>query len=197
MKHNVTLHGFPMSTYVRTAMMVCEEKGVSYSVQPLEFKQPSHFALHPFGKMPAMHHEGRLLFETAAIARYLDETFPGVALQPRDGFERARMEQWISAINDYLYQDLVHGVRSEDAAEASAALERGLTALDALEAGYAGKPYLAGDALSLADLFIAPILAYASEGHPKVAERIAGSRVLSGAINLLTARESFRKTQAA
>ena len=63
--------------------------------------------LHPFGKIPAMRHGDVTLFETSAIARYIDETFPGPRLQPADPRERAVMNQWISACNHYFYSDVI------------------------------------------------------------------------------------------
>ena len=34
--------------------MVCEEKGVPYTLSPLEFRAESHHALHPFLRMPVL-----------------------------------------------------------------------------------------------------------------------------------------------
>ena len=40
----VTIYGFPLSTYVRTVRMICDEKGVSYDLEPLF---PEGFELGP------------------------------------------------------------------------------------------------------------------------------------------------------
>ncbi|MEE8248170.1 MAG: glutathione S-transferase N-terminal domain-containing protein, partial [Alphaproteobacteria bacterium] len=42
----VVIYGFPQSTYVRTARLVCEEKGVAYDLAPVEFGSPEHLELH-------------------------------------------------------------------------------------------------------------------------------------------------------
>jgi glutathione S-transferase len=91
----VTLYGFPGSTYVRTARMVCEEKRIPYTLSPLEFRSESHRALHPFLRMPAMRAGDVLLFETLAIATYLDGTGEARPLQPAAPPDRARMLQWV------------------------------------------------------------------------------------------------------
>ena len=107
---DVVLHGFPPSTYVRTARLVAEEKGVPYTIAGLEFGSDAHRAVHPFLKMPAMTHGKVHLFETFAIARYFDESFDGPALQPSDPVGRAVMTQWVSAFIDYMYGTIVRGL---------------------------------------------------------------------------------------
>jgi glutathione S-transferase len=52
-------------------------------------------ARHPFGKIPAFEHDSFRLYEAGAIARYIDEAFAGVPLQPADVRGRARMTQII------------------------------------------------------------------------------------------------------
>ncbi len=52
----MTLHGFAPSTYTRTCRMAALEKGVDHDLVPVAYGEPSHLALHPFGKMPAMSH---------------------------------------------------------------------------------------------------------------------------------------------
>jgi len=104
---DVTLLGLPLSTYVRTARMVCANKGIHHSVQPVDFRSDAYAQEHPFQKMPVLHHGPLKLYEALAIATYIDEAFEGPALQPATPADRARMLQWISAINDYYYATLV------------------------------------------------------------------------------------------
>ena len=60
-----------------------------------EHKQEAHLRRQPFGRIPAIDDDGFELFESRAIARYLDEKAGG-KLVPRDAKARAQMEQWIS-----------------------------------------------------------------------------------------------------
>lgn len=109
--NDVTLIGYPGSTYVRTARMVCEEKGIAHTLDPFtafEFRSDAHRALHPFAKMPILRHGKLVLYETVAIGRYLDAVFPGEALVPADPSAAAQVEQWMSALIDYGYRPLVH-----------------------------------------------------------------------------------------
>jgi glutathione S-transferase len=162
---DVIVYGAPQSTYVRTARMACHEKGVDHALEPIEFGSPAHLALHPFAKMPAMRHGEVVLYETSAIARYLDLAFAGPPLVPAEALGAARMEQWISAINAYYYPVIARDIllprfgileAKEDAiAEAATRMRR---QLEIVERTLAANPFLAGSAASLADLFLAPIV---------------------------------------
>lgn len=158
---DVILYGFAPSTYTRTARMACAESGASHELRPLEFKQPSHFALHPFGKMPVMQLGGVTLFESLAIASYVDDVFGGGRLQPKQPANRARMLQWISASIDYVYRNVVGALIKSEATD-GAALETARAQLRVADAALAQSAYLAGEKVSLADLFLFPMLDYAA-----------------------------------
>ncbi len=168
---DIIIHGFPASTYTRTARLAAEEKGLSYRMADPEMGTDAYLQLHPFGKMPAMTHGKVHLFETFAITRYFDEAFDGPALQPADPADRARMSQWVSAYVDYMYTTIVRGLiiprllypqRGIEVDEA--ALKENLPAIDnqlALAEEVLGNTsYLAGAEVSIADFFVTPMVAY-------------------------------------
>jgi glutathione S-transferase len=162
-----TLFGASYSVYVRIVRLVLEEKGVPYQHVEIDVFAPggppaNYLFRHPFGRIPAFEHEGFRLYETAAIARYVDEAFLGVALQPSDVRLRARMNQVISVLDNYAYPTLVWGiyvVRSDEE-KVAAALPKARTCLAALSDLMGDATWLAGSALSLADLYAAPMFAY-------------------------------------
>ncbi|MBK7584160.1 MAG: glutathione S-transferase family protein [Myxococcales bacterium] len=187
----IKLFGFAPSTYVRTARMTCAEVGETHDLQPLEFKQPSHLALHPFGKMPVLEHEGLVLFETLAITSYLDDTFGNGQLQPKDAKQRAKMLQWVSACIDYIYPDVVTPFHETASGELR---EKARAHLSAMDKALDQSAFLAGDTLSLADLFAYPMVEYCAAK--------AGAEVGQGMDNLarwraaIAKRESARETSA-
>ncbi|MEM9685101.1 MAG: glutathione S-transferase family protein [Pseudomonadota bacterium] len=180
-----TIFGFDASTYVRSARMMCEEKGVSYDLQPVDLGSPDHLKLHPFGKIPSVRHGDFSLYETIAIGRYVDRVFDGPALQPHDPKAAARMDQWLSATEDYLYDVLIRQIvwqrlvvpsrgGAADEAMIAAAVPNMVRHLDILEANLDGRSYLAGEDVSLADLVLLPIMSYlrmTPEGGPEIAKR--------------------------
>jgi glutathione S-transferase len=165
----LVLHGYRYSVYTRIARLALAEKGVAYErveVDPFAPDVPAaYLALHPFGRVPTIVHDGFALYETGAITRYIDRAFPGPALQPREPPALARMDQVIGIVDSYGYWPMVrqvfsHGVfrrrmgRPVDSAE----IERGLAAsakvLAALE------PLVADSGVSLADLHLGAMMAY-------------------------------------
>ena len=83
---DVVVLGFPRSTYVHIVRLVLTHKGVPYTFRDLEpeMGSPAHLALHPFDRVPILQHGDFTLYETSAIAVYVDEAFEGPALQPKD-----------------------------------------------------------------------------------------------------------------
>ena len=193
MKH-IELFGFAGSTYVRTARMVCAEKHVEYQLKPLEFRDESHRALHPFLRMPVMRVGELVLYETLAIATYVDEAFEGPRLMPGNPAGRARALQWVSTCSGYLYPDLVQSLlKGDDPSEDELnAARRDLEIVDLqLREGL----FLLGSEAYLCDLFLAPMIAFA-QAHP-AAPRLF--RALDGIMawrDRIASRNSFSETQA-
>jgi glutathione S-transferase len=174
---DITLWGFDGSTYVRTVKMVLAEKGVTDIHQvPLnvlagEPKAPEHLERHPFGKVPVLDHDGMRILETAAIARYLNDVLPGKSLVPTTPKDRARMDMIVGITDSYGYGALVGGVAAyhlfpdfiggKNDAMRAAGLANGRKVLELAMQTKGASPFIAGD-LSLADLFLAPILFYVS-----------------------------------
>jgi glutathione S-transferase len=130
-----------------------------------EHKQPENLARQPFGQIPALDDGGFALYESRAMARYIDAK-AGSPLTPKDLQGRARMEQWISVETSNFTPNamkfIYHGVfKREQTPEvlktAGAALD---TALGVLERDLAQGPFLAGGTFSLADICYAPYLEY-------------------------------------
>ncbi|RAZ77472.1 glutathione S-transferase family protein [Mesorhizobium atlanticum] len=179
-----TLYGADYSVYVRIARMTLEEKGVGYELVPLDIFAAEgipawYLELQPFARIPALEHDGFRLFETSAIARYVDEAFDGPALQPTDARGRAKMSQIIAMLDAYGYRAMVWDVaveRLEKAAPDETLIAGGLaqaeTVLKVLASLKAKGPWLLGDQLTLADPHAAPIIAYflkAAEGRDLLA----------------------------
>lgn len=88
--------GVPFSNYVRAVRMLCEEKGVAYTLTPSRPHAPEVKAIHPAGQVPVMRHGDVTLFETKAIATYIDKAFPGPKFIPDSALGAALVEQWVS-----------------------------------------------------------------------------------------------------
>ena len=176
----LVLHGYHYSVYNRIARLALTEKGVTYDrveVNPFSPDMPaSYLALHPFGRVPTLIHDGFVLYETGAITRYVDRTFAGPALQPTTPHALARMDQMMGVIDSYGYWPMVRQVfshrvfrtaagRPVDEAEVARGLGAAAKVLGALEDLAAPEAFLAGPELSLADLHVGAMVAYFALAH--------------------------------
>ncbi|MDF2180718.1 glutathione S-transferase family protein [Neptuniibacter sp. CAU 1671] len=173
----VEIFGPNFSTFVRSVMLACEEKGIPYRQHmeadgvPVGMHSAPHMKLHPFGKVPVLLHRGQTLCETTAILRYLEALCPDRPLQPSDPWARAQLDQWCSFVSLYLDQALIRryllefvfpkgegGVVREDRVER--ALPEVHKMLKFIESQLDGKSYLLGDELTMVDLLLLPMLDY-------------------------------------
>jgi glutathione S-transferase len=172
--------GHPMSTCTRKVLTVLAEKGQSHEFVLVDFakgehKQPAHLARQPFGVIPAIEDDGFVLYESRAIARYLDETLPGAKLTPSTAKERALMEQWISVeMSNFtppamkvIYQALFNPMFFGKAID-EALLKEGRDAttkvVAILDKHLAGKDFFLGEQFTLADICYMPYVEYLFAG---------------------------------
>ena len=204
------IYGPAISTYVRTARLVCEEKGAAYELVDVDImqganKSPEHLARHPFGRVPAFEHDGFKLYETSAITRYLDAALPGPALTPAEPKGAARMQQAIAVVDSYAYGSMISAIVIQrvvmpmvggvaDETVIAAAIPTAETSLAAFEELLGGGPFLAGDGLSLADLHLAPVMAYFS-ATPEGQARLPSHPRLARWWGAVSSRPSMVKTQ--
>lgn len=174
---DIVLWGFDGSTYVRTVKMLLSEKGVKdYKQVPLnvltgEPKRPEHLERHPFGKVPVLDHDGMRILETSAITRYLNDVLPGKSLIPASPKDRARMDMIIGLVDSYGYGALVGGVAAyhlfpdfvggKNEASREGGLDNGRKMIEFAMATKGSSRFMAGN-LSLADLYLAPVVFYVS-----------------------------------
>lgn len=162
--------GLPASNFVWVARIACAEKGVPYELVQARPHTPEIDAIHPFGKMPAMRHGDVTLCESRAICSYIDRLFDGPPLLPRDPVLATRIEQWISIVcthldplwirqyfAGYVFPGTPDG--SPDRARIEAALPQMAGQFATMNEAVASG-HLAGNAFSLADAYLTPILFY-------------------------------------
>jgi glutathione S-transferase len=169
-----TVHSIPGSPFGRTVLLALEEKQADYRLAPMAFgahRTPEHRALHPFGRIPVLADGDFLLYETQAILRYLDRVLPEPALVPADPRAAARMDQLIGVTDCYVVPQISAPISFPrliaprfglpvDEEAVLAAVPAAENCVAAIAALVGDRPYLAGDALSLADLMLIPHLAY-------------------------------------
>ncbi|WP_374563023.1 SRPBCC domain-containing protein [Ideonella sp.] len=194
----LTLLGDARSPYVRTARMGFAEKGVAVTLKPVAAHSPELLAVHPFGRMPALLDGKAAIWETVAILRFVDESFgDGPLLTPGRISDRVQCDQWVSAVNCYLYDTMVRRYVTQyifptgeggqpDRRVIDQAVSEMPAQLAALEKVYERGDFIAGESLSFADLFVAPVLHYL-EQMPE------GKRLLTDMPNIRRAQGVIRQ----
>jgi glutathione S-transferase len=160
--------GVPFSNYVWTVRMLCEAKGVAYQLTPSRPHSPEVEAIHPAGQIPVMRHGDVTLFESKAIATYIDRSFPGERFIPDDTLESAQVEQWVSygnvKVDRWIMREFVvpsvffDKAKGPDTARIAAALPEIDKCCKALDDGVAQTGHLVGSRLTYADMNVAPML---------------------------------------
>jgi len=175
MSNKLVITGPHFSNFVRCVALCCLEKGVEYELRELRKPDKRIAKLNPFRKVPIVEYDGMVIYETAAIARFIDRAFEGPALAPTDIREQAWMEQWISAAVCYFDQAIIRryvleyafpkgesgSVRQEVVSESEEMIRNHLGIMsEALDQ----HDYFSGSAPGIADYLIMPMLDYLDNG---------------------------------
>jgi glutathione S-transferase len=133
-----------------------------------ETKKPEFLARNPMGQIPVVElDDGRRLAQSNAIIRYLAR---GTSLLPDDAFTQAKIDEWLFweqySHEPYIAVCRFHMLYLKRPREAREAwrVERGEKALDLMESELAGRQFLVGDSLTIADIALVAYTRAAHEG---------------------------------
>ena len=188
----LTLISFPLCPYVQRAAILLAEKGVPFERVNIDLaNKPDWFLkLSPLGKVPVLvvEQDGRqeVLFESAVIAEYLDETI-APRLHPADPLEKARHRAWIEFASALLADLSGYYSAADEAAfrAKGAAIE---AKLERLEEQLGEGPYFAGARFGLVDAAFAPAFRYFD-----LFDEITGTTPFDGKPKLEAWREALSK----
>lgn len=153
-----------------TAMLAMAVKGLAYTPRRLdnakrEQKSPEFLAVNPRGQVPVLVEGGNTVCETLAVLAYLDAAYPTPPLFGSSPAETARVWQSLSECDAYLRErvsaitrPLFRGKGEAFAEQIAEAAEPVRAELARLETTLSAEPWLAGEALSAADLTTYPVV---------------------------------------
>lgn len=150
--------------------LTVEEKMVSLMAR--EHKSDAVLALNPRGQVPFLElDDGRVIAESISICRYLDELHPQPPLIGSTAFERAETDMWIRRVETGLgtpvSQFWQHGhpytakLVNQIPAMGEAAKPQALAMMGWFDGELAGRPWLAGERFTLADISLLSIVDFA------------------------------------
>ncbi|KAG6826744.1 hypothetical protein H0H92_014617 [Tricholoma furcatifolium] len=201
------LYGLPTSTCSKRVATVLHEKQleVPFEFIPIDFsigehKSEAYLQKQPFGQVPCIDDDGFILYESRAICRYIATKYAdqGTKLIPTDLKGSALFEQAASieqsnfdffaypAVYENVFKHWVN--LTPDPAVFNSLIEKLSAKLDAYDKILSKQKYLAGEEITLADLFHLPYGTMLS---------VAGSDIMTTKSNVarwfkeLTSRESW------
>jgi glutathione S-transferase len=164
----LVIGNYNYSSWSLRAWLALRKSGARFDVVRLPLDTPEFAAAigrySPTGRVPVLHHQGRVVWDSLAIAEYANEQFAGGALLPADSGQRARARSLMAEMHSgfaALRQTMPMNCRARRTVPASPAVSEDVARVDALwtecrhAAGTTG-PWLFGR-FSLADAFYAPV----------------------------------------
>lgn len=155
----IRLISFEICPFVQRSAITLHEKGISFSAENIDLaSKPDWFLkLSPTGKVPLLLIEDTVIFESAIINEYLDESYGSTTLHPSDALEKARHRSWIDWGTNGIGMAFAMGMAADEAAlfEKRDALVK---ILSKIEEVLGEGPYFSGEKFSLVDAAMAPLL---------------------------------------
>ncbi|MEX2519568.1 MAG: glutathione S-transferase family protein, partial [Paracoccaceae bacterium] len=168
----ITVYGRATSSNVQIVMWAIAELGLKH--ERLDYGHsyggndtPEYLAMNPNGLVPTFRDGDLVMWESSAILRYLGAQYGDEAFWPRDPAVRGPLDMWAEWSKTTLspgfnYAIFLPMVRTPRSQRDMAAIDRGIEALKPvmrrLDARLGAGPYLAGEALSFADMLTGNLL---------------------------------------
>jgi glutathione S-transferase len=173
----------PNSRVVRLAARLLQQPLEEVQLDALkgEHQQPAYLAVNPNGLWPTLVDGDFVLWETVAILHYLCERSPQCTLLPVAATSRAEvirwqawhLAHWAPALKVFIFENVFRAVRGLGETDTQA-VERNLPTFHKLatilEQRLSKSPWLAGPAMTLADLSVASYLMYADVARMPLAD---------------------------
>ena len=189
----ITIHGSPISPFVRKTLVCLIEKGIEHEVNPISpFPPPaSHLKISPLGKIPALTDGDLSIPDSSAICGYVERRYPDSPMYPTNAADYGRAlwyEDWadneLPKATASLFFNRI-AVKMMKREPDQAVIDNILTSVqpsifDYLEAELGEKTFLVGDQFSIADIsvtcqFIQMMYAgeqLPSSSHPNIARYV-------------------------
>ncbi|MEX6502555.1 glutathione S-transferase family protein [Pseudomonas zhanjiangensis] len=115
--NSLVLYDFANSPCVRRVKICLLEKGIPFTreiinLARMEQKSPAYLRINPNGVVPALSHNGAVIYESSVICDYLEDVFVQVPLYPDTLPERLEVRQWqnLELAMARVYRNLMYAV---------------------------------------------------------------------------------------
>ena len=156
----LTLVSFDLCPYVQRAAIVLAEKGLPFTRRDVDLSaKPDWFkAISPLGKVPLLQVGKDVIFESAVIVEYIEDTTPN-PLHPADPLRRAQHRSWMEYGSSILADIWVLETTKDRAflMQKAKILHEKFARVEA-EASLV--PYFSGSTFCIVDAVFAPVFRY-------------------------------------
>lgn len=163
----LTVHGSPVSPFVRKVLVLLTEKGVDFDVNPISpFPAPKeHLEISPTGKIPAITDGDYSLPDSSAICGYLERKYPEKNIYPVNAedygralwFEDYADNELVSATAAFFFQKIAVKLMGREPDEEAIQKIRDRAepkVMPYLEKEIGSKEFIVGDQFTIADISI-------------------------------------------
>ena len=201
----ITLYKYTHPSRAETVVWALQELGFDYEVKELnghkfEQRQPDFLAINPFGKIPAITHNGKHFTESLAIIEYLNDLHPDKPLTPNqddDNYaeKNYKLRQAISfgliEIESYLWIltkiKVLQNYEGWPEGTAENCMKNIQNALPIASSWLESQEYIAGDSFTLADIYYHHLFNWLKMLGIKLPEKVTAY------LKRLSTRERFPK----
>ncbi|MFO7583052.1 glutathione S-transferase family protein [Guyparkeria sp.] len=154
------LISFKLCPFVQRSVITLLHKEVPFDTTFIQLDDPPEWFrdISPLGKVPVLKVDDTVLFESAVINEFLDESF-GERMLSSNTLERAQQRAWIEMGSAAIFA--MYGAITAPTQEASESkrneLDRLFRHIERHLANYPPMPYFSGSSLSLVDTSFAPL----------------------------------------
>ena len=151
------LVSFVLCPFVQRSVIILRHKGIDFDIEYIDIADKPQWYLDkvPTGKVPALFVGDEVLFESAIINEYLDETTPPPLLA-QNPWARAQQRAWIN-YSDQLLMGQYAMMTAGNQTEFEERKEKLITTALPFAAQVKG-PYFSGENFGLVDAAVAPFL---------------------------------------
>jgi len=160
MSEKLKLISHKLCPYVQRAVISLTEKGVPFERIDIDLdNKPDWFLkISPLGKVPVLQVGDKVVFESAVILEYLEETQPK-PLHPKDPLTRAEHRAWME-FGSAVLADIWGLETVTDEAAFNAKAKQATEKFARLESRLVATPWFDGESFSLVDAVFAPVFRY-------------------------------------
>lgn len=168
---NVKVYGDPRATCTQRVLILLEELDLKYDIQNVDLmkgeqKSEDYLKLHPFGKVPSVEYDDRVLFESRSILRYISKNNTDI----KNLYNDIDVDIWLEVesqnynppASKIVYEKVFKAWKGDkpDNKIVKRSVEELERVLDVYEKRLEVNPYLAGNDFSIADISHIPYTNY-------------------------------------